>query len=274
MERTPTYISTTAKRTVWRRMVCALVGGLLLAASARAASPTWTYDNSAKTLTSTDGWSFGVESWTDGRLILNGKLESGPSMLDLTQVGSAVGATACGGFARIEQKTSGTKALFGATAVRLPDTVTTLGQYAFAGATLEGTQCFDHVRYVTTGAFSGCSKMTSLVLGALGQDKVTLKGGDVSSIYAIFPSCSALTNVTIRAVDITLGNQAFTGAAKLKDVWLRASGSILISGYYNFESAPDDLIVHLVGAAHADVGLAQWPLGRNGLTFSISKTYH
>lgn len=233
-------------------MSCAVLGVVLLAMSVGAASPTWTYDNSAKTLTSTDGWSFGVASWAEGKLTLKGQNagSTGSGVLDLTLVGSAAGRPC--DFKFLAQSGNNIRAFAGADAVLLPDSVTELGDWALRGASLPGAHRFPSVSRVGKGAFSGCDQLTSLDIGTtnvyakIGNDGTQ---PDHSPIYG----CSSLTSVTVRASSIQLNGHAFSGNAAVQEIRLLQSGKVQMYNNYQFQSATGLKAVHIGGTADSSV---------------------
>ena len=91
----------------------------------------------------------------------------------------------------------------------IPNSVTTIGDVAFAGCTcLTGITIPDSVTTISVGAFSGCTGLTSVTI----PDSVTTIG------RAAFSGCTGLTSVTIPDSVTTIGNYAFWGCTGLTSV--------------------------------------------------------
>ena len=108
-----------------------------------------------------------------------------------------------------------------ATSYTIPDSVTTIGMYAFDGCSkLTSITIPDSVTTIDNGAFSGCTALTSVTI----PDSVTTIG------RAAFYGCSSLTSVTIPNSVTTINNYAFSNCSSLTDV------------YYNGTKAQKDAI--------------------------------
>ena len=93
----------------------------------------------------------------------------------------------------------------------LPDSVTTIGDSAFAGCqSLKSITLPDGVTTIGNRAFSGCYSLASIHL----PDGVTTIGN-----YA-FENCKALTAITIPNGVITIGDSAFYGCDRLASIHL------------------------------------------------------
>ena len=77
----------------------------------------------------------------------------------------------------------------------------------------------DGVTYINSGAFAGCSKLTSVTV----SDSVTGIGGNA------FRDCTALTKITVPAGVTSIGNSAFEGCNSLTNVTIPAFAIKLIS---------------------------------------------
>ena len=86
--------------------------------------------------------------------------------------------------------------------------VTTIGNYAFAGAALSSVSIADGVRQIGWNAFEGCASLTSVVI----PDSVTSFGS------AAFKNCTALTGVRVSAGMSVISKYAFSGCISLTDV--------------------------------------------------------
>ena len=95
------------------------------------------------------------------------------------------------------------------TSVEIGDSVTTIGSYAFSSCSrLTSVVVPDSVTTIGDYAFEGCSSLTSVEIG----DSVTTIGS-----YA-FSSCSSLTSIEIGDSVTTIGSYAFSGCSKLTSV--------------------------------------------------------
>ncbi len=164
------------------------------------------------------------------------------------------------------------------TGCNLPDTVTTIGNYAFAGCTKLGSDSTKpfHIpaSLVTLGssAFSECPSLTEAVipegvakigdkafLNDTGLTSVVLEGGDLTEIgVSAFEGCTALTEITIPNGVTRIGATAFKNCSALKKVVIPASvtyiGADAFSGCGNIE-------FYVVPGSYAE----QW-LADNGLS--------
>jgi len=96
------------------------------------------------------------------------------------------------------------------TMLQIPDSVTSIGGYAFSGcSSLESVTIPDSVTSIGGYAFSGCSKLTSVTI----PDSITSIGG-----YA-FSGCSKLTSVTIPDSITSIGGYAFRNCDSLTDIY-------------------------------------------------------
>jgi len=114
----------------------------------------------------------------------------------------------------------------GLTSVTIPNSVTSIGGYAFSGCSgLESITIGNSVTSIGDGAFSLCSSLTS----------VTIPNSVTSIGIAAFYGCSGLTSVTIPNSVTSIGGYAFSGCSGLTSVafhckeigtWFRGSTSI------------------------------------------------
>ena len=94
------------------------------------------------------------------------------------------------------------------TSVILPDSVTSLGAYAFRDTSLTSITIPDSVTSIGDGSFYNCTNLTSVTI----PDSVTTIG------ISAFNGCTSLTSVTIGNGVNTIGQQAFSGCTSLTSV--------------------------------------------------------
>ena len=112
----------------------------------------------------------------------------------------------------------------GLVSVVIPNTVTSIGQYAFSGCTgLNSVDIPNSVTLIDGNAFSGCTGLTSIDI----PNSVTLIGG--------FSGCTGLTSIDIPNSVTSIGNGAFSGCIGLTSVVIPNSvtsiGSNAFSGF-------------------------------------------
>ena len=116
-------------------------------------------------------------------------------------------------------------------ACMIPDSVTSIVGYAFAGCTsLTNVTIPDSVTRIDDSAFSHCRSLTSVTI----PDSVTRIGG-----WA-FESCTSLTSVSIPDSVTRIGSYAFSGCSSLTSVTIPDSvTSINWYAFYNCKSLTD-----------------------------------
>jgi hypothetical protein len=109
------------------------------------------------------------------------------------------------------------------TGVILPDTLTSIGDYAFYQCvSLTSVTIPASVTSIGAGAFWGCTSLTSVTIPA-----------SVTSIGAsAFRDCSSLTSVTIPAGVTSIGNNAFNGCSNLTSVTFAGSAAVVDSNAF------------------------------------------
>ena len=111
------------------------------------------------------------------------------------------------------------------TDLTIPDSVTSIGQYAFSGCSgLTSVTIPNSVTSIGERAFSGCSGLTSVTI----PDSVTSIGNYV------FSGCSGLTSVVIPDSVMSIGGSAFSGCSGLTSVTI--GNSVTSIGYGAFEN--------------------------------------
>ena len=97
----------------------------------------------------------------------------------------------------------------GLTSVTIPNSVTSIGSYAFDGCSgLTSVTIGNSVTSILTCAFSGCSGLTSVTIG----NSVTSIGNSA------FSGCSGLTSITIPNSVKSIGSSAFSGCSGLTSI--------------------------------------------------------
>ena len=133
------------------------------------------------------------------------------------------------------------------TSVTIPDSVTSIGSYAFSCSSLTSVTIPDSVTSIEFCAFSGCRSLSSVTIGnnvtSIGSEafsgctsleSVTI-GNNVTSIgMEAFSNCSSLTSVTIPDSVTSIGECAFSGCSSLASVTI--PDSVTVVGWYFFQN--------------------------------------
>ncbi|MCQ2291445.1 MAG: leucine-rich repeat domain-containing protein, partial [Muribaculaceae bacterium] len=114
------------------------------------------------------------------------------------------------------------------TSVTIPNSVTTIGYYAFREcSSLTSVTIPNSVTTIDGWAFGYCSSLTSVTI----PNSVTTIG------YYAFSGCSSLTSVTIGNSVTTIGNSVFSGCSSLTSVYCKIKKPLSISSY-TFRNVP------------------------------------
>ena len=139
------------------------------------------------------------------------------------------------------------------TSVTIPDSVTTIGNTAFYNcSSLTSITIGDSVTTIGHHAFYSCTSLTSLTIG----DSVTTIG------KSAFYGCSSLTSITIPDSVTTIGDEAFCGCSSLTSVTI--GDSVTSIGNYAFEYCKSLTSVYCKAVTP--------PAGGNDMFYSIASS--
>ena len=113
------------------------------------------------------------------------------------------------------------------TSVNIPDSVTTIGEFAFYNCTsLTSVNIPNSVTTIESWAFRECSSLTSITI----PNSVTTIGNGA------FRYCDSLTSVTIPDSVTTIGNEAFYNCTSLTSVYCKATTPPSLGGTSVFDN--------------------------------------
>lgn len=121
----------------------------------------------------------------------------------------------------------------GLTSISIPNSVTSIGDSAFANSGLTSISIPNSVTNIDSFAFSDCSGLTS----------VTVPGSLAISGTDIFSFCTDLTNVTIGNGITSIGYRAFADCTNLKRVLIPDSVTSIGNGAFFDDTALTDLTI-------------------------------
>ena len=127
----------------------------------------------------------------------------------------------------------------------IPNSVTSIGDYAFSGANLTSVIIPNSVTSIGGWAFQNCSNLTSVTIG----NSVTSIGNNA------FGGCLILTSVTIPNSVTTIGNQAFHYCSSLTSVTIGNSvTSIGTEAFSNCSSLSKVIVKDIFSWCNVDFG--------------------
>ena len=167
----------------------------------------------------------------------------------------------------------------GLTEYTIPDSVTTIGDYAFYNCrSLTSITIPDSVTTIGSSAFSGCNSLTSVTIPGsvttIGEEafyscssltSVTIPDSVTTIGNYVFYECSSLTSVTIGDGVTTIGGGAFKGCSSLTKVTIPKSVTTI--GIYTFDNCSS-----LVSVTIPDSVTTIWDYVFNGCSSLTSVT--
>jgi len=145
----------------------------------------------------------------------------------------------------------------GITAVNIPDTITSIGGYAFAVCvSLDGVTIPASVTTIGRYAFSNCISLTSVTIpssvksigdyafsGCTSLTSVTIPASVTEIGNYAFSNCISLTSITIPTSVQSIGDYAFSGCTSLTNITIPASVTAI--GYSAFDDWNDEQIIRV-----------------------------
>lgn len=119
--------------------------------------------------------------------------------------------------------------------VTIPNSVTTIGEWAFYGCSLTGVTIGNNVTNIDNNAFFDCDNLVSITLGS---SVVTIGN-------SAFASCSNLVSVTIPSSVASIGNSAFSSCGNLTSVYFLDDAPSLGSSVFNGDN--NTTVYHIPG---------------------------
>ena len=127
------------------------------------------------------------------------------------------------------------------TSVKIPDSVTDIGNYTFSGCTnLTSITIPNGVTKIIWYVFNNCSSLTSITI----PDSVTGIGSSA------FNGCTNLTSITIPDSVTTISNSTFSGCTNLTSITI--PDSVTTIDYDVFEDCSKDLTIICTQGSYAD----------------------
>jgi len=111
-------------------------------------------------------------------------------------------------------------------AIVIPNTVISIGDYAFAYTTISNIELTANITSISTTAFAECPIISAVIPASLASglnknnlESVTIISGD-SIPYEAFYNCSSLTSVILSSQITDIGDYAFYNCSNLKEIHL------------------------------------------------------
>ena len=134
----------------------------------------------------------------------------------------------------------------GLTSVVIPDSVTSIGDFAFRGCTgLTSITIPDSVTSIGSFAFSNCTRLTSVTIGSgvtsigdsafgdcKGLTSITIPDSVTTIGSYAFHWCTGLISVTIGNSLTSIGKEIFSGCYRLIELYNKSSLNLNMSGYF------------------------------------------
>ena len=165
----------------------------------------------------------------------------------------------------------------GLTSVTIPNSVTSIGNYAFSGCSgLTSVTIGNSVTSIGSGVFNGCTGLMSITIpdsvtsignytfsGCSGLTSVTIPDSVTSIGDYAFRGCSGLTSVTIPDIVTSIGDYAFCNCTGLTSITIpdrvTSIGSYAFSGCSSLESITIPFVGAKAGVTSSDT--YQYPFG-------------
>ena len=114
--------------------------------------------------------------------------------------------------------------------ITIPDSVTQIGKYAFGGSKLESIRIPDTVTDIGDNAFNGCTELKD----------VTLPNIRKNIVAGMFEGCTSLEKIVLPETVTAIRSGAFTGCTALKDItWSKALETIESYAFQNCSALTD-----------------------------------
>ena len=144
--------------------------------------------------------------------------------------------------------------------VAIPDSVTRIGDHAFEDCfSLTGIVIPDSVTSIGTWTFCGCESLSSLVIpdgvtsigdnafrGCSFLNSVVIPDGITSIGYGTFWGCGSLTDIVIPNSVTSIGDGAFNGCTSLTDIVIPNSVTSIGDGAFDDYNFPNDIKQELI----------------------------
>ena len=158
-------------------------------------------------------------------------------------------------------KTYSNTLVFGCKSTVIPESISSLGNYAFKNCTgLTNLTLSDNITSIGSNAFYGCTGLTELILpdnlisignnafyGCQGLTNIVIPDSVTSLGESVFFSCSALTSVTVGNGVKSIGRLSFYNCTALANITLGTSvKTIGSSAFYNCTSLTNVIIPNSV----------------------------